>query len=519
VCFTRILACAWLAAAGPACRPSPTASDPPPESAAASERRLREGLRLLRAGRYEPAVSHFLALAADHPESGAAFANLGLAYWKQDRPEDALEALARAADLAPEDPRPLEFAAHILGTRGDWDAARRFLDRAHAQSSGSARILTRMAAVEFAAGDTAAARSFLARALEREPRYAPALYDMGLLLAHHLHAPDEAVAAFEHYLRLAKDDPHRSQAQEELRGLELVLEQAEVEAAVRAMTDDDLPWPPPAPPATAAVPEPEPGADTAPTAEGLAGYGWLQRTSPADPLVRQAREAIENRSYDAALVMLKQAVETDTNCADAVWLSAVLYDEHLGHPEKAKERYAEFKQRFGWHPNARLASMRLLRSRDPQKAQSAFDRGMARYRSGDLVGAVIHFKRALEHDDSFAPAAYNLGLCYKRQGESQAARSAFEQALAADRGMADAAYMLALLDREAGRMDEAREELDQLLGMHPDHARGHLLLGILAREADDRGTARTHLSRFVELAPADPAADSARAWLQDASTP
>ncbi len=124
----------------------------------------------------------------------------------------AARLLEEAAHLDPADARPLEFLGSIHVEAGRWPEARRALFGALARSPQSPRVLTSLALVERATGGADKAIFYLMQALERKADYAPALYNLGLLYERELKDREQAAAYFRRYLEVAGSDPHADYA-------------------------------------------------------------------------------------------------------------------------------------------------------------------------------------------------------------------------------------------------------------------------------------------------------------------
>jgi tetratricopeptide (TPR) repeat protein len=259
------------------------------------------------------------------------------------------------------------------------------------------------------------------RALEHDPDYGPALYNLAMLYDRELNDPYKAATFYRRYLEQAENGSHRKDARE---AFERLYRQ-------QALDDEEV----------LAVPQPEPEpseASSAPTFEELlstaAEAAALQEKDKALALSLQAAEiarqrrdnkarekalrtaidlcaehaeaheawgqycleraryvpalqsfkrarildpkslsahlglaeaATETGEYDAALITLRQARRLDPNHAESLWALATLYDEHLGVSERAVDAYLEFNRRF---PN----DARIVRAQDRlAKLQSA----------------------------------------------------------------------------------------------------------------------------------------------------
>lgn len=77
--------------------------------------------------------------------------------------------------------------------------------------------------------------------------------------------------------------------------------------------------------------------------------------------------------------------------------------------------------------------------------------------SGDVEGAIFHFRIALGLDPHFADAWYNLALIMDSMGEKPAAMEGFERAIDADPNYADPIYNLAQLHFDDENYQEAKQ--------------------------------------------------------------
>lgn len=334
----------------------------------------------------------------------------------------AARALNEAALLEPSDPRALECLGDLYIRNRQWPEARRALYAALNRAPQSERILTAIARVEAESGDADQAVVTLLRALEQNSRYAPALFNLGVLYETRLKNAEQAIGCFEKFLNLNPDRPaeaaHARAAIERLRG-----------TAGGAGPVSEPPAPPASTPAAGgAAATPAPAAATADDmlkqAERLAERGktllalevclqvagnaeaarntglqeralrtaarscydqprahyelgrFLLAQKKSDAALKSfkqatvldakftaaqiamAEAAVQAGEPDAALSGLKQAVQSDPKSADALHALAVLYDRSLDLPEKAASTYADFAQRFGNDPRAAAARAR-----------------------------------------------------------------------------------------------------------------------------------------------------------------
>ena len=435
-----------------------------------------------------------------NPNSATAFGNLGIAYWKLGRLDDAIEAFQKAADLAPDDSRPLEFLCQVYIEKEDWEQGRLALDRAFQRTADTARILTAMGVASARAGAAHLAQEFLTSALEQNERYPPALYNMGVLYRDFLKDKETAAVYFRQYVQAASTP---GAAVDPLR-LELAKDHTASPAA------------PSTPPRTAPVrPTPNPTPDPAITAR----------------ILEDVRQAVKKDEVDRALIVLKDAVKTYPSDPMFVWELATLYEGRLGAPEKAAKLYDAFASTFSDDRRAEEARKRAATCRytaerltasprtldssvpDPDAALRLWSEGLRFHNAGDWDKAIRCYRQATQYDSSLISAWYNLGLVYKSKGLLDDAAGAFEHVLGLKPDMIEAEYMLGVIYRDARKPAEAITHLKRALQMNPRHERAHFVIGLVYRDLDQTDNARLHFERTIELAPRGVYAEQARTFL------
>lgn len=448
---------------------------------------LDAGISKLQNGQFDSAVKLLEKAARKHPNSPTAHCNLGIAYWELGEVTRAVASVRKSADIATDDARPLEILGQFYTTMKRWDDARWILREAEQRDTHSPRILTASALVEFRAGEPAKALDFLERALAEDPDYSPAIYNMAVLHRYQDGGGPVATAYFKKFLRTVEEEDPRADTARKFLAPE---EPDEPEVST-----------PPAPP-----------------------------PSPSDPLVKAARAAIAANKFETALINLKEAIDTDPACADAVWELAKLYDSGLGNTERATALYGQFIDRFASDQRAATARKRLealiletsrpslsstagTSAADKDKAASALKQGLDAHKKSNWDEAEKHYRQALAHDAGLVSAAYNMGQVFKAQRDFAAARDAYEYVLDKDPEMSSAGYQLALVLREQKLYAKSLEQAKKVVAAAPDYARAHHLLGLLYRADDKMVSAKKHLERFVRLAPDDPLAKRTQAWL------
>lgn len=216
----------------------------------------------------------------------------------------------------------------------------------------------------------------------------------------------------------------------------------------------------------------------------------------------------------------------------ALRLQADIYRES-DKVEAALEAYAELLERYPKSAEAREVAKTIedlrfeleLEKLDQTQgwkptpaAESAYQRGMAALRSGNLDVADAELTFAID-DSPWFPRAYHLrGVTRARTGRFLHAVEDLQRAVRMDRADYRAHMTLGLIYKKefAGAEDEeAIKHLSAALRLRPDLHRLHLLLGELYARTN-REKAREHYQRFLQLASIeDPDARRARSALED----
>ncbi|MBN1557927.1 MAG: tetratricopeptide repeat protein [Lentisphaerae bacterium] len=477
---------------------------------------LEAGLARLRAGLAADGTEADLRAAAAQLETAVrrkadnatAAANLGIAYWKLNRYEDAARLLRRAAELNPADARPLEFVAKVYIDAQQWEKARLALDQAFQRTTDSPRILTAMSVAAAQAGADALAQEFLVSALEQDAAYPPALYNMAVLQRDRLGNPAEAAGYFRRYLSAAE-----SPGAAAVDTLHVALARDAVNALAKQGRRPEA--------AAATLPEPKPD------------------RAKGKRLLAEAEEDVRGGAFDSALVRLKEARAILPDDPDVIWALALLYDRHIGDQERAAALYEAFLKQFPDDPRLEAARRReaesLKRARsaaaeaaltaeaagtgtagqpDTGRALDLWSRGLQYQNAGETEKAVAAYTQAIAYDETLLSAWYNLGLVQKQAGRLRKAAQAFEQVLGLKPDMAEAEYMLGVVYYDLREPDEAVAHLERALRMKPDHGRAHLVLGAAYGLLGRKDKARVHLERTLVLLPGTSYAQQARALLE-----
>jgi len=273
-------------------------------------------------------------------------------------------------------------------------------------------------------------------------------------------------------------------------------------------------------------------------------------------------EAQQAGDLEGAIVMFREAAEIDPEFAPAFTGIATVameqgnYEEAAAAAERAvalePESYRALHLRYDAYRNlgdeakADAAAKALKEAGDISEATSRiFREAVDAFEAGNMGIAKVRFHQALDLDPELVPAYANLAQIYNwegnaeraaamadevlkrrpddvtalkiryeasiRLGDQEAARRALEPLVAADPDWA----ATALFDQaqalfNANRIEEAGVIAEEILEVRPDHPGSLYLAGLCANSTSDTATAKARLEHFLEVAPDDPMAPTAR---------
>ena len=442
-------------------------------------RLVEAGVARIRSGQTDEAVKLLKKAVLSYPDNPSAHANLGIAYWKNGRTRDAAEAMRRAAARSPEDPVALELLADVLLADGQSKEARDALAQASAIDPNSCRILTARAALAMKSDDAAAASVLLRRALELEPDYPPALYNMAKLLERAPAGDADAKEFYERFLRVTDNSRYRRLAGRAL---------AQIEATL------DVTAPPVETHRTGTPPPPD----------------------PAGPKLAEAAAAIRAGEQVRALITLKDAVKQHPGSADALWMLTTLYRDHLEMPDRASDAQRIFKERFPGDPRngPDTDAARATEGMPPdQAAEHHYRRAIGHVAANEIQLAIASYRRALVENETHFQAAFALGLACRLANDHKSARAALVRAAKIKPDAANVYYMLGVVCREMGDQESAAGYLKQGTRIKPDYAKAHYLLGLIYIDSNRPSLARQSLNRCLRTTRDETLAARARTHL------
>jgi tetratricopeptide (TPR) repeat protein len=311
---------------------------------------------------------------------------------------------------------PLELLGQIYLDRQMWPEARNKLIEAAQRAPDTPRILTRLALAELGAGDERTAIGLLNRALDRDGRYAPALFNLSLIYHQRLGDRVQAAVLLRRFLEVA---PKGEQA----------------EYARQLLADLGSAAPPPAP--------------VAPTS----GVRSVVRPAPTSTPARI--EAAPARTVD---VIVREAVA----------------EAERGHAPRAVILFLEAASRAEREQNPAAQEKALTQAAKYCFDQARIHAALGRFQldRGRTDAAVKSFKQAIVLDGKFVPAHLGLAEAAGRTGEYDVALVALKNAVQVDPLHADAQWQLAqLYDLGLKSAERAAASYRQFIKQFPGDAR------------------------------------------------
>lgn len=241
---------------------------------------------------------------------------------------------------------------------------------------------------------------------------------------------------------------------------------------------------------------------------------------------------VEAKEYDQAIATAQKLLELSPDDPAAL---VTLYDAHYAKGDTATAQ--QFLDRLSAAGGGTDAAVRV------------FNAGADAARAGNLDTALTLFGKAVELDPELAPAhaaqarlliarerfeealaAADKALAIdpdmidvqrvrydslRRLGREEEAKEVFAVLAAADpEGLAESLYERGKAAFESGDSTAALTALEQAVQADPDHARAHYMLGLAYANSGDNAKAKQHLQTFLQLAPNDPEASTAKQMIE-----
>ena len=430
------------------------------------------GLAYLRRHRVDEAMAEFRKALEIYPRSAGAHANLGLVYLERNQPERAVEELLQATR---ENPRHLDAHKHLANAYlrlGRWQEAEGVARQALAvRDDPDIRYLLGAALLKQSRIEDA--ETEFRKVLERDALHADALRQVGLI-RHRQGRTDEALNLYRRALAAAP-------APDLLFNIGLIeMKRGEYAAAAtdfarsRALAPE--------------VPEVALRQAQAEILRDLAGRGRAEKARELDTedVRRHAAAAALLRALpDAASIASRLAPAGEARAAPpvraAILATLALLERAQGKTGEARSRYEAMLQAGGDTAAVHLAI------------------GEMAAQSGDHAQAERHLRQALALDPALPQAYARLAFLARLRGDSGAALALYDRALAAAPG-----YEAGLDGRcktlyELERWGEAARCFEERIQARPDHPQAHYYLARLYRRLGNPVKARTEFERHQEI--------------------
>ena len=183
----------------------------------------------------------------------------------------------------------------------------------------------------------------------------------------------------------------------------------------------------------------------------------------------------------------------DLNTAAALDPTAPRAQEDLGDVQYRRERFAQAAQNYE-------ARLRL----DERSAPVTYKLALARYRAGDLDGALLAIAQALRLDDQMPDAYYLRGMCLRDRRQLPAALDAFERAVALAPASIAPREELADVYEALDRRSDEIEQLQALAALDREAPERQAALGLAQARAGRWDLAVLTLSGAIEKTPNAP---------------
>ena len=161
-----------------------------------------------------------------------------------------------------------------------------------------------------------------------------------------------------------------------------------------------------------------------------------------------------------------------------------------------------------------IAAFDTVLSREPNRADAHYNRGLARRKLGDEAGFNQDLNAALHADPSYVPALSARANLEEKQGRTDQAQTTWSHVLEIEPANADALRSVSESYLRKSEFDKALPFLRSLVSAVPEDAPARLNLGLAALKVGRVPEAREHLEAFLNLAPENPRAGEVRQLLQ-----
>jgi Tfp pilus assembly protein PilF len=161
------------------------------------------------------------------------------------------------------------------------------------------------------------------------------------------------------------------------------------------------------------------------------------------------------------------------------------------------------------------AKFRQAIEQDPNLVDAHSALAVVQLQLEEFEGALASADRALELDPENARARRMRFQALRFLGRDEEARAAFSSLGGEDRREAlNLTYNEALNLFQTGEAAKAKVLFEDILAVDPEFAKAHYMMGLSYVNSGENAKAKEHFTRFLELAPDDPEAPTAREMMQ-----
>lgn len=377
------------------------------------------GVATWKLGQYQAAQEAFEDSRRLSPTLAEPVYNLALLYEHQGDEARATQLLGEAARINDKDTRPLEYLAQFYRARQQWQNARRALYAALDRTPNAPSALTALAVIDLeTVGPEKSIESHLL-ALEKNPRYAPALFNVGLI---YLTRWNDLTRAKEYFKRFLAQKPEGATADFARATLARATTSAATPAPDKGIEDKAEPIPQAKPTPTPAVrPQAEARApaqaddEVIQQATALAAQGNVNRA--LQELLRAASDAGKAKRTDAQERLLRTATSVAFGEADSyLALADFLMDQQ--------------------QPDNALRAYKQAAVLEPQSFEAQYGMARAALKIGELDTALVGLTTATRLNPRSADAQWDLARVLDTQiqspGRAIEAYRAFEKLFPGD---------------------------------------------------------------------------------------
>ncbi|MBF0334525.1 MAG: tetratricopeptide repeat protein [Alphaproteobacteria bacterium] len=449
---------------------APTRHDVDPWRTAA----LSNAIECHRSGRIGEAESGYRAILDRFSDDVDALNLLGVVLRQRGRAAEAVDLIARAADIAPGLAEVQNNLGNVLLDVGRLDDAATAYRRALAIQPEMAETHVNLGNTMIRLRRLDEAAECFAEALRRRPGLADAAAGLGRALLD-LGRPDEAIAPLEEATRLRPEDGESWFALGEANRM-LGRRRPAVDAfraavrldprlGLRQIREAVGRW------FGFGAKRPRPKPEAAPSAP-----------DDADAHNEKGRELFRAGRHSEAMACFLEATVRRPDHAEALSNLGVAL-RTLGQPQQA------------------IGPLRRAAELLPDRAEAHLNLGVALAELGRHDEAVATYRRALALREDYSDALNNIAVVLQQTGDLDGARQALERARELAPRLPEAANNLALLCRRQGDWHRAVALLEETLRLKPDYVEALFNLGNLLREEQRVEDALARLDDAVRRAP------------------